>query len=882
MVDYKFLEDWKNKIVVIHGSMGLDGSRKIPRWQIEREKYLYNGVITNQNLRQILPNEVIIEFDEKEKGFEDQSREDSLKWVQKVKEYLVKNNINFKITTHGGISPHIRFVINGLQDYDFQVARDYKLKLVRHILKDVGFKSKRIKLDNSLINTEGKLISLEGKPHWKKKWNGNIEKILFENSTGRTFPVVQRVAEDIAEKLHSKTGTIDYEACALEDVQKDVLIKFFADNYTTGSRNLVLMAFGGQCRRAGLSLENSISILKVVLAQFDDAGDLNERIKELRYSFGRPIENVAVYAHLKNIDEQTAPSMYGRLLLAFKKKDSIEEIRAKVIQILIDRNKSNSEASHLVAEYILKKNFIYTVRSDQKEEVWVYRNGVFIQNGKTYIKEDCKKVLQAGYTSHFANEVIKKIETETYIEPDKFFIEEDKRFIPLQNGIFDLKTRELKKFSPKYRFFYKLPVSYDPDSKCNNIIRFFEEVLPKKEDKLIIQELFGYLLLREYRFEKAFMFLGNGRNGKGKTLEIIKRFLGAENCQNLSLKIIEKEGNFQISRLQHSLANLSGDLSKQALENTGNFKMLTGRDMVTADRKFLPSVNFVNYAKMLFAANQLPETEDLSDGFFNRWIILDFPYKFYPKNVIMQKSEEERANMKVEDPSIIEKICQPEELDGLFVWALEGYDRLMENGQFTNTKSGDKIRKIWLRKCSSLHGFLQDCCEYKVGAFCPKDEFRELYNDYCSSHKLSPVTDKKIKEILATTLGVGHGRRRVPGELDTREYGWKNLLVKDIDQCLKVLINDQSKNEVSQVSRAKRPFVIYNKLINSPFNFKNPRTVRTDGTEEEKEMINYIKEKGIVAIEELTGLFKIDEKCINWMLSQGTLYEPKAGWVGLL
>ena len=123
------------------------------------------------------------------------------------------------------------------------------------------------------------------------------------------------------------------------------------------------------------------------------------------------------------------------------------------------------------------------------------------------------------------------------------------------------------------------------------------------------------------------MFSGSGRNGKGKTVELMKRFIGAQNCANITLQSLEKD-NFSMGELFNKMANLGADISSSALKETGKFKNLTGHDLVSAQRKFLTQVHFVNYAKMIFCANELPQTSDITIAFFNRWIIIDFPYTF--------------------------------------------------------------------------------------------------------------------------------------------------------------------------------------------------------------------------------------------------------------
>ena len=59
-------------------------------------------------------------------------------------------------------------------------------------------------------------------------------------------------------------------------------------------------------------------------------------------------------------------------------------------------------------------------------------------------------------------------------------------------------------------------MDYDPTKKCPNILKHFNDILQDADDVKVMLELFGYLLLKEYRIEKAFMFVGFGRNGKSK------------------------------------------------------------------------------------------------------------------------------------------------------------------------------------------------------------------------------------------------------------------------------------------------------------------------------------------------------------------------------
>src|SRR5207302_7003645 len=117
---------------------------------------------------------------------------------------------------------------------------------------------------------------------------------------------------------------------------------------------------------------------------------------------------------------------------------------------------------------------------------------------------------------------------------------------------------------------------------------------------------------------------------------------------------------------------LYADLPDNILKSAGTFKMLTGGDSIMAERKFGHPFLFKNYAKLMFSCNKVPEVQEDSDAFFRRWIIITFPNKF------------EGAN---DDRDMLSKLTTPEELSGIFNWALKGLKRLQQQGwQFSNSR----------------------------------------------------------------------------------------------------------------------------------------------------------------------------------------------------
>lgn len=452
-----------------------------------------------------------------------------------------------------------------------------------------------------------------------------------------------------------------------------------------------------------------------------------------------------------------------------EKEDYIDTLRNNVKNFILA--KQEDDATELITERILETNNILTTRDDIKSEVWFYIDGIYVRNGKSRIEEITRFILEKGYTPQRANKVIAKVEADTRIEHDEFFKNESIEEIPIKNGILNIFTRKISPFTPKKIFFNKLPIEYNEKAKCENIEKFFLDVLKDKSDIVVMFELIGYCLMKEYQFEKAFMFVGDGRNGKGKTLSLMKHFLGIENCSSIALSQINAMST-SVCELHGRLANIAGDLSNYDLKDTGMFKQVTGRDLITAKRKYLNDLFFENYAKIIFACNELPKVYDLSDGFWSRWVLFEFPYKFLEEEAF-EKLENKR-NCKIMDTSIIDKITTPEELSGLLNMALDGLSRILSNGGFSYSKGTEEVKDLWIRKSDSFTAFCIDSIEIDEDCKIPKKNIRRSFSRYCKEHKVPGASDKVIKITLENRYGV-YEYRDWEG---TRDCYWEGIRFK--------------------------------------------------------------------------------------------------------
>jgi len=455
----------------------------------------------------------------------------------------------------------------------------------------------------------------------------------------------------------------------------------------------------------------------------------------------------------------------------FDMKNEEAEDPNEVLTLLATRQRS--EATELLVEMIKKHSFIYTIRDDIGDEVWIYRDGIYIPQGKTYIKQFCRAILGGAYTTTLSNDVISKIAADTYIDGKKFFEVKYPHIIAVSNGLLNLFTRELRPFSPEEKHFNKIPVAYEPGIDCPEIDKHLHDVMVGKKDIDTFYEHTGHCLYKDWLVERGLVYSGKKRNGKGKTIGLQMAFLGPDNCTSISLKALS-EDDFAAGHLLNKLANNAGDIGSEMLKDTSVLKGLTGRDSITHNRKFLPRITFVNYAKFTISANQLPVVRD-GEAFFTRWGVNEFPYTFYSQSEIDSLPEAERAMCKVADPDILSKITTDAELSGLLNMALDGLARLRKNKEFSNYVNCKKVQEFWTRNADSFRAFCMDHVVVCYGSRVVKSELKSLYRDYYTLHKVKPCGDKHIRNVLTTDYGAWDSHGDIE---EKRIYYWEGIKIK--------------------------------------------------------------------------------------------------------
>ncbi len=293
------------------------------------------------------------------------------------------------------------------------------------------------------------------------------------------------------------------------------------------------------------------------------------------------------------------------------------------------------------------------------------------------------------------------------------------------------------------------------------ISRREKEQIIRKEDILVIEELFGYCLIPDYTIQKAFLFLGDGANGKSTLLELLKRLLGVNNCTNMALQAIENQ-RFAKAALFGKLANIYADIPSTKMEHVGVFKTLTGGDTVDGEKKFKDSFSFNNTARLIFSTNKPPEVDEDTMAFWRRWIFINFPNKF----------EGDKA-----DKQLFQRLIKKDELSGLLNVVLQGLERLFNKQGYSYELSPDEIFE-WHQKASNpTYAFVEDICEVNSDAWISKDDLYESFIDYCSKQNIPRIGIESFGRTLKNAKNV-HVVFQRRGPRGVQKTGWSGIQVK--------------------------------------------------------------------------------------------------------
>ena len=468
--------------------------------------------------------------------------------------------------------------------------------------------------------------------------------------------------------------------------------------------------------------------LKYMASQYTDATEL----KNFIVSINRYTDSTAIASALFQ------PALENRFAPA-------------VLKSIQKAAESAPTESQIVDEIIEKHNIIYIDQIGFYEwdsRVWKKISEVIIKNYADYLYG------KRFSTSQRVNAVCNLLKSRAIREVDF----DRKPVLTFQNGTLEIETGNFRDFSQADYCSIIMDYDYDPSASCPTWEHFIEDVTdeePRRAENL--QFIAGYTLIPDCRYQKIFILLGAGSNGKSVYLEIIQALFGKSNVSVVSPTGLTQE--FQRVKIKDALLNIGKDVSPDF--STGEIRewllQISDGTLIQACYKGQTHITFEPRCKLIYSMNK-PPVASVIEGLDRRLRFIEFPCKY------VDFPDRRDKRQKPKDVNIISKLLK--ELPGIFNWAYNGYKLLNTVGYFTDTPEQAAITKQFEEMSDPIAVF---CDENIFNGEMTRDHVYAEYKDWCertghkqmSRERFLPGFRDCMKDKIEDEAQVRRGDKRV-------------------------------------------------------------------------------------------------------------------------
>ncbi|HDB2932271.1 TPA: DNA primase [Staphylococcus aureus] len=318
-----------------------------------------------------------------------------------------------------------------------------------------------------------------------------------------------------------------------------------------------------------------------------------------------------------------------------------------------------------------------------------------------------------------------------------------------------------KTFTP-----YHIDVNYNPDAEAVEVVdNYLNHLSNNNEDyKKLILEVLAHTLIINKEFKrmlaKFFIFVGDGGNGKGTLLTIIRAILNRKNCSGLSIGDMADERYFVT--MQGKLVNLGDDIEDEPINNKQMkaLKNISTCDFVSTRQLFQQATEIEMTLSLIFTSNHILKSWEKGESYKRRVMWLPI----YTKPAKKEKN-------------FIQKLTQQDALEYWIKLIVEAYERLYANEKFTVSEVVEKFNDQYHEENNNFLLYLQDFERKDFINMKPKQIYDE-YEAWAEENDLHPQSKKQVKDTIEKKYGLVVKGRRINGSTQ-RVYIELNEEVKE-------------------------------------------------------------------------------------------------------
>lgn len=339
------------------------------------------------------------------------------------------------------------------------------------------------------------------------------------------------------------------------------------------------------------------------------------------------------------------------------------------------------------------------------------------------LKKNASQRMQLTSTSVFG-QIVRSLKL---VGRDKKPKEAPAKWIQFKDKAFSLESGKIYDVTKDYFFTNPIPWEIGDCEDTPTMDKLLEEWVGK-ESIQTLYEIIAYCCLSDYPIHVLFCFIGVGCNGKSKFQQLLQTFIGPGNCCSTELDTL-LDSRFESAKLYKKLVCSLGETNFGILSKTSLLKKLVGQDLIGYEYKNKNPFDALNYAKILINSNTLPVSEDNTEGFYRRWMIIDFHNKFKEGQDILKTIPE------IEYNNLAKKV-------------LRIIPQLIERGSFTNQGTVEDRRQRYILASNPLSAFLDKYCMLNSFGDIRASTLYSAYVSYLNKIKKRIITSHQFTKYL--------------------------------------------------------------------------------------------------------------------------------------
>lgn len=273
----------------------------------------------------------------------------------------------------------------------------------------------------------------------------------------------------------------------------------------------------------------------------------------------------------------------------------------------------------------------------------------------------------------------------------------DNGLVVFTNGVYDVRTGKLHKFSKRLVQVTEMSYDYNPDEYPDYWHNFLDVVLPNHSIQKVLQEFLGAIFINrdEVKIEKMLLLLGSGSNGKSVIYETILGLLGKDNVTPLSPSELMSGADVKknLVFINGKRLNYCSEINTDGFgSNLDNLKKIISGETIVGRELYKGNQSMRNFPLMMANANRLPYLRDWSHGFRRKIVIIPFNVTIPPE---------------MQDKTLARKLRN--DYPGIFNWIMEGMRRFIDNGyELTQLQALESLADDFQAQSSPILQFMRD------------------------------------------------------------------------------------------------------------------------------------------------------------------------------